>query len=160
MKYVIDTSTLRFAKTFYPPTNAKKFWEKLHDLNIEGKLIILDEIKNELKKGGVNDYLKSDFLEGKDITSTNFPEIPEILEKIGNEVRIDQREGFRAWLKKADPYLIAYAYYLKEKGEDVMVLHNEAERGNKLKIDIFCHKYGLLHGKIDKLINNENIELA
>lgn len=160
MKYIIDMSALKVSKEYYPPENATKFWNKLKDLNHEGKLVIINQIKEEINRGNETDYLKNDFVKNVIITNTEFPEIISILAKIGNEVQNDQKEGFRQWLKVADPYLIAYAFYLKEQGEEVMVVHAEVERGNKLKIDSICIKYQILHNRIFELVKREHIPLA
>lgn len=59
-KYVIDASSLINAKEIYPPINFKSFWDLLHDLNLQDRLIILKKVKKELMRG--YDYVSEDFL--------------------------------------------------------------------------------------------------
>lgn len=113
VKYIIDSSALIEAKETYPPQNLKFFWEMLDKMNSNNELIIIDKVKDELSQGADNDYLKSTFLSGKLIFSTNNAElINDCLTKVSASLSASQTAGLPRWLKRADPFVVASALFL------------------------------------------------
>jgi len=158
-KYVVDTSALISAKDYYPPDNFSSFWDYLHRLNLDNKLIILKKVKEELAEG--NDYLSNTFFRGKIITDDEDQETIENLRFIVNRLEEDNKGGFQKWLIGADPYIVAYAYKLKKQfANGVILLTGEEEKGNIIKIPFVCRKFDIPFGKIPKLITEERINFS
>ena len=156
-KYVIDTSALINGKEIYPPENFGPLWDKLHDMNIEGKLIILNKVKDELKKG--EDFLSSTFLKNKKFTDDEDSETIYYLQYIMKNLPKENLVGFQNWLKSADPFLIAYTLRIsKLSGERVILLHGEVERGKKMRIPYVCKHFKIECGRMQKLIIEESIK--
>ena len=156
-EYVIDTSALIDAKEIFPPENFGSFWDRLHDMNIKSKLIITNKVKDELKKG--NDFLSSTFLLNKKFTEDEDKETINYLQHIMNNLPKENFIGFQNWLKSADPFIIAFTLRIsKLSGEKVILLHGEVERGKKLRIPYVCKHFNIEHGRMNKLIIEENIK--
>jgi hypothetical protein len=155
----MDTSALISAKDYYPPDNFSSFWNYLHKMNLDNKLIILKKVKEELTVG--NDYLSNAFFRGKIITEDEDQETIENLKFIINKLEEDTKDGFQRWLKGADPYIIAYTYGLKKQlGDKVILLTGEEEKGEIVKIPFVCRKFDIPFGKIPKLIIEEKINFS
>jgi hypothetical protein len=135
LTYVIDTSSLRFMKDNYPEEFAESLWKYISKLNEEGRIIILKVIKLELKKG--KDYLSGAFLEGKTITSEKEEivvnsSLPIILSSLSEK---ESKGSINLWIKKADPWLLAYTHMLKNnKNLNVRILTEEKIKDKKLRI--------------------------
>ena len=155
----MDTSALISAKDYYPPDNFSSFWEYLHKMNLDNRLIILKKVKEELAVG--NDYLSNTFFQDKIITNEEDQETIENLKIIVNKLEEDNKAGFQKWLNGADPYIVAYAYGLKKQfGDGVILLTGEEEKGDIIKIPFVCRKFGIQFGKIPKLITEEKINFS
>lgn len=158
IKYIVDASALINGNQYYPQENMGPFWEKLHELNKEGRLIIIKKVKEELKKGC--DFLRNDFLENKVISDEEIKEIISLFPGILSKLPRDNMIGFESWLKDADPYVVAYALFLKERGEDVVLLHGEVENGNRIRIPYVCNKLSINHGPIHIIIREEKLKFG
>lgn len=156
VKYVVDTSAFVMGEKYYPHEQIEAFWNKIHSFNKEGKLIIIKKVKEELKKG--YDFLSNGFFENKVISNEEIDEIVSLFPKIVNGLPIGNRVGFESWLKYADPYVVAYALFLKEKGEEVILLHGEVENGSKIRIPYVCNILGIHHGPIHTIIREEKLK--
>ena len=155
----MDSSALISAKDYYPPDNFSSFWDYLHRINLDNKLIILKKVKEELAEG--NDYLSDAFFRGKKITDDEDQETIGNLKFIINKLEEDNKGGFQRWLKGADPYIVAYTYGLKKQlGDRVILLTGEEERGEIIKIPFVCRKFDITFGKIPKLITEEKINFS
>ena len=126
-------------------------------MNIKSKLIITNKVKDELKKG--NDFLSSTFLLNKKFTEDEDKETINYLQHIMNNLPKENFIGFQNWLKSADPFIIAFTLRIsKLSGEKVILLHGEVERGKKLRIPYVCKHFNIEHGRMNKLIIEENIK--
>lgn len=157
VKYVVDSSALINAKQYYPVRNLKDFWDKIHEMNSDGKLFIIKKVKEELKRGF--DFLSTDFFEDKVISNEEIAEVINKFEVIVNSLGNGYQVGFQRWLKDADPYVIAFAMHLSESvEEDVIVLHGEKENKAQIRIPMVCKKVNVKYGFVDEIIRLEDLQ--
>lgn len=141
MKFIIDSSSLiHSARHYYPPELFGDFWNYLISLTQSGELIIISRVKNELLNGFDGDYLKETF--ARQITQTN-EEISEVWDKfpiIAQHFPPKDQVGILSWIQRqtADPFIVAYALYLKDKGEECIVINGENDHDDKVKISRAC----------------------
>jgi len=153
--YVIDTSALVTAKNYYPPKNFKPFWDFLIKLNKKHKLIIIDKVKTEIENG--YDYLSNDFAKKITTSDSDISEVVNLFPQIMKSLSGSQKIGINQWLKCPDPYVIAYGYYLKNDGKDVIILHSEKESGLKIRIPYVCNIIGLKQALVHRIIEEEKL---
>ncbi len=134
----MDMSTLKDIKDNL--SLIEGIWEFINKLYEEGKIILIKELEEEIKKGDDKDFLKKEFIKDKKIIDekktqdfidsykevvSNLPE--DITE---NSIKIEKLE------KGCDFYLVVYAYFyrFKRNERNVFILTNERKKGNQLKI--------------------------
>ena len=163
-KYVIDTSALIDAKETYPPENFKPFWDLLHEMNAQSKLIILKKVKKELMRGDENDFLRNEFLIDKKITNDEDQETVQCLDYIMKKIPKGNLVGFQSWLTSADPFVIACTLRMSRISRltdgKVMLIHCEVERGKKIRIPYVCRLLGIEFGKMNRIITEEKIQFT
>ena len=132
--YVLDSNILINMKNNYPPEFFEPLWELITELNNDGRLIIIKSVKEESNRG--NDYLSNQFFEDKQIVDDR--RVPDVvngsLRIIIKSLPANNRGSLGIWLKEADPWIIAYSLYLKNRNEDVKILTDERPKENSLKI--------------------------
>jgi hypothetical protein len=156
IKYVIDSSSFINAGKFYPKKSFESFWTRVLELNQEGKVIIIKRVKEELLKGC--DYLSQEFIKTINVTNEDIPEVINLFGEIMNALPEQNREGLGNWIKGTDPYVIAYAFYLKKKGDTVILIHGESEKGKRIKIPYVCNVLKLTHDEIHRIIREEDFK--
>jgi hypothetical protein len=155
-KYVIDTSSLRDLKDKYPIEFFEPLWFLITELNNKDKLLIIDSIKKELING--SDFLSKEFLSDKKIIKDKIPEVVNgTIQKI-LDLPPSYGGSFGKWLKKADPWLIAYSLYLKEKGENIYILTQENINGEKLRIPFVANRHDVKCVKVFDFFREEGIK--
>lgn len=154
--YIIDTSAFIDAKSYYPPESFGSFWKAIEDMTRNGEVIIISKVAEELKKG--NDYLADEFLNNISVEDSEKMEYIRSIRELMKEVDPSSVQGWKSWVKKADPWVVAVAYHIKLSTlDDPIVLHNKVERGNQLKIETECRKLGIKNDRIHRLIKDKRI---
>lgn len=163
-KYIIDTSAFIDAKETYPPENFKSFWDLLHEMNVQDVIVIPNKVKQELKRGNENDFLRNEFLIDKTITNDEDQETIHCLDYIIKKILPGNPVGSQSWLTSADPYVIACTLRIskmpRSPNEKVILIHCEVERGNKIRIPYVCRLLGIESGKMNKIITEEKIQFT
>lgn len=119
--FLIDTNALITPyQQYYPFDLAKSFWDQIREQIENGKIAILDMVRNEIQKGNESDPLKK-WIEETEIGFFIDHREKAILEQYANILQYVQNSGYyndtalASWSKLtvADPWLIATA---KAKG--------------------------------------------
>lgn len=159
IKYLVDTNSLITPfKTYYPFDFARKFWEQLKKSIIDGDIIILDVVKEELNKG--DDEL-SEWINQIDtslILNHIHPSIIANYAEILQHIQLSEYYKEKAlldWSKGdvADPWLIATA---RTKGYKLVTFEtknanlNSINKCSRAKIPDVCEVFGV---ECDNLYN-------
>jgi len=153
--YIIDTSALVDAKEYYPPDQFIDFWAYLIEMTKKGELIIIDRVADELRRG--NDYLSKEFVRSIKIEDTDKEEYLHALSEIMKGLEPYQNIGWQSWIREADPWVIAVAVHIKGISMNPIIIHNEVERKNQLKIESECRKHSIEQGRIHRIIKDKKI---
>ena len=162
MKYVIDTSSWQQLFGCYKSDRLPSLWYLFDELVAGGGITsirhVLREIENRNKKNGELEWAQSHsslFPRLSENDSQFLREIyavPRFRHVIPTEIRDDdevedQDEDSDA---DADPFLIARANAI-----DGMVITQERERGNRVRIPTICNQFGIKCGTLDDLMAME-----
>jgi len=61
-------------------------------------------------------------------------------------------------LKKADPWILAVAKTILDSGKrNPVIIHNETERGNKMRIETECRRLGISDGRIYRIVQKKKL---
>ena len=118
-------------------------------LNKEGRLIIIEKVKKELKKG--QDFLSKDFFNDENIVVCD-EKIPEVVNvhvrSVINSLPSNYGGSLGKWSKEdADVWLIAYTLYLNQDSLDsdgkFVILTGEKKDGRRLRIPFVAGKHNI-----------------
>ncbi|MDA3860101.1 MAG: DUF4411 family protein [Melioribacteraceae bacterium] len=147
--YVVDSNFfIQAHRAIYPLDVAITFWEKVKQLAIDGKIVSIDKVKNELYDKNdelelwCKDNLPSDFFKSSDESIPSYIQVAEwassrsdhYLEKAINEF-LDADE--------ADAFLIAFV--LSDNGNRILVTHEKSapQKKGRIKIPDVCDSLGV-----------------
>lgn len=152
--YVVDSNFFIEAhRSSYPLDVALSFWNKVKQLAVEGKIISIDKVKNEL-------YDKNDALESwckANLPNAFFKDSTEVLVAYREVTTwaISKSEHYRTnaineflSADEADAFLVAYA--LTNPDERIIVTHeiSQPEIKRKIKIPESCNALNVRYVKV------------
>ncbi len=154
--YVFDTSAFIDGKQYYPPEQFQSFWTYLIDMTFNDEIIVIDKVVNELRKG--NDYLSEDFIKNIKVRKSEEGDILASLQIIMKDIDPSNMTGWKRWVKKADPWIIATALTIKNTTlDEPIIIHNEIERGKQLKIETESKRLGIRNNRIHRVIRDKKV---
>ena len=157
--FIMDTSALLDAKDYYPPELFESFWDYLIEMTTEGEMIIIDKVVDEIGRG--SDFLSDDFIKAIKVENSEKIEYINVLKEIMGNIDPSVSVGWRSWVRKADPWVIAVArYHQLSTLDNPIVIHNEVERGKQLKIETECKRLGIENGRIHRIIKDKKIKFG
>lgn len=168
--HIIDTSVLIEAKNFYyQPEFCQGFWDFVLEKNINGDIVIIDAVKQEIMATNSNNDLLKIWLQTNTenivITDNNAPTIQHYFSEIANDLNTGKiSEGYTQdkiaeFLSGADPWLVATARHLNG-----IVVTNEVfvsdPRSKKVKIPNVCRHYGVFYTTPFEMLKQLGINLC
>ena len=167
-KYVLDTSALIDLKNFYSPSRFEGLWEIFTQLNKEGKLLIIDKVKDEILSGDDTDFLKNTFILDKAITKTDSDKniAATLMNTHFRKVCLIAGQkpgasGIDRWAKSADPFVIAYADLLQSSGEQILVITSEKQKeGSFINMRFLCKQLKINFKGFTSIFELENIRFV
>ncbi len=163
MKYVIDTSSWQQLFGCYRYERFPSLWKRFDDLVSSGAITsirhVLREIENRDKKNGELEWANSHlelFPRINDIESQflrDIYDVPRFRHVVPTDIRDDDEyDDLDADSDEiADPFLIA-----KARAIDGMVITQERERGNRVRIPGICKHFDIQCGTLDDLMRMED----
>lgn len=145
-KILIDANALINLSRYLPPQDRrfKEIWDNLRNHIIDGRVILIKEIADELKKWK-NSYLGSSFLEGLPIVQARIPVVFDqhmrhIIREVESRFDKGRIQSSLKWMTEEDPWLVAYALKLQHDGEDIIIITDEktTSDGSRVKITSVC----------------------
>jgi len=131
-------------------------WERIEGLIKDGRLVSPKEVLFEIQEGDdeLSDWAKRQKLLFKDPTQRQIEIVHEILQKFPSFIKMYRKYD-------ADPWIVALAYEYATSPQQTLfefeyesfeyesiepiVVSEEKQRGNEVKIPLVCNKYGLNH---------------
>jgi hypothetical protein len=154
--YIVDSSALIDAMSYYPPDQFPQVWEQLESMTHGGELIVIGRVAEEIGSG--NDYLSEGFIKKIAIVNEEETIYLNTMNDIVEGIDPSKKVGWESWLKKADPWIIAVAKTILDSGQkNPMVIHNEVERGNRMRIETECRRLELSDGRLYRIIQKKKI---
>ena len=153
MKYVIDTSSFQQLFGCYKRKRFPTLWNKFDELVDCGAITsiehVMREIRNRDKRNGELQWAQNHSDLFPKLTGDESLFLHQIFEepRFRHVVPLDIRDTEAA----ADPYLIARA-----KTIEGMVITQERERGNRVRIPTVCGHFDIDCGTLDDLMEKEN----
>ncbi len=153
MRYVIDTSSFQQLFGCYKRARFPSLWNKFDELVDCGAITSIEHVMREIRDRGKS----NGELEWAEAHTELFPRITEneslFLRRIFDEPRFRHvvPTDIRDTDAPADPYLIARA-----KTIDGMVITQERERGNRVRIPSICNHFDIKCGMLDDLMEIED----
>lgn len=151
MIYVFDSNTLIKIFNNYYCAQFPSFWQKFDEAILNGKIISVRAVKNELKDG--KDDL-SRFVRANDIFDIPTDKETEFVATIFQTQHFQSLVSKKARLlgkEVADPYLIARA-----KIQKACVVTEEKLKPNAAKIPNVCQKFKVGCMNLEQFMENEN----
>ncbi len=149
MKYIVDTSSFQQLFGCYKRVRFPSLWKEFDELVNCGAITSIQHVMREIshrdKGNGELEWAKKN--------SDLFPSITEneteFLREIFKEPRVRHvvPTDIRDTQAAADPYLVARARSIKG-----MVITQERERGNRVRIPTICNQFGIKCGTLDDLM--------
>ena len=153
MKYVIDTSSFQQLFSCYKRARFPSLWNKFDELVESGAVIsiqhVLREIRHrdrghgEIEWTHAHSELFPSATENEALLLYQIFEVPRFRHVVPTDIRDTEAA--------ADPFLIARA-----KAIDGMVITQERERGNRVRIPSVCHHFDIKCGTLDDLMEMED----
>ncbi len=162
MRYVIDTSSWQQLFGCYGQERFPTLWIQFGELVAGGAITsikhVLREIENRDKNNGELEWANAhlDLFHAVSEKESQFLRelyaVPRFRHVVPTEVRDDDtdEEQDEDWDSDADPFLIARA-----KNIDGMVITQERERGNRVRIPTICSYFDIKCGTFDDLMAAE-----
>ena len=153
MKYVFDSDSLIILFRHYYPERFPTLWEKFDALALEGKLISVREVFNEIGSSG--DSLGTWAKEQKNIlflesTVEELKFVSEIFQVLHFQAMIRKQERLKG-KPVADPFVIARA-----KISGACVVTQEKKTENAAKIPNVCDHFGIRCINLEGFMEEEN----
>jgi len=152
MIYIFDTSSFRVFGHYFPhrfPT----IWENINALVIEGRLISVREVFNELSAGGNKPFILDWIKTNKKIFLTPTQEEMVFVGEIFSIPHFQNLVGQKQRLKGtpvADPFIIACA-----KVKNGHVVTEEAMKPNAARIPNICEHFGINCTNVEGFMERE-----
>ena len=162
MKYVIDTSSWQQLFGCYGRERFPTLWSQFGELVAGGKITsirhVLREIENRNKNNGELEWANAhlelfpSLKENESQFLRKIYAVPRFRHVIPTEIRDDDEEEDQDEDSDtdADPFLIARARAIAG-----MVITQERERGNRVRIPTICNQFGIKCGTLDDLMELE-----
>ena len=162
MKYLFDTNIFITAKnTYYAMDIAKTFWEYLERDDINTKIMIIDMVYKEIKRGKdelatwmTKTFRNKIILSSSDAIITNYKHISEAISQNDSYTKDAKNEFARV----ADSWLIAHAYH----NNNCYIVTNETYDANikrRIKIPNVCKLFNIQCIDLFQFMRNEKIVL-
>ncbi|MBN2209978.1 MAG: DUF4411 family protein [Sedimentisphaerales bacterium] len=153
MKYVFDSGPLIDLFKHYYPERFPSLWEKFHTLVLEGRIVSVREVYNEIDTG--EDALANWAKEQKNKLFS-----PPAVEELKFVTEIFKVKHFQAMIRKkellqgkavADPFVIARAKVL-----ECSVVTNEVFKENSSQMPNVCKKFSIPCISLEEFMKREN----
>ncbi len=149
MKYVFDTSSIQQLFGCYKRARFPSLWKKFDELVASGAITSIrhvmrgishrDKGNGELEWAKAHSDLFPSFAENESLFLREIFEVPRFRHVIPTNLRDTEAA--------ADPYLIARANAI-----DGMIITQERERGNRVRIPSICNHFDINCGTLDDLM--------
>ena len=163
MKYVIDTSSWQQLFGCYRKERFPILWALYNELVADGAITsiqqVLREIENRNKHNGELEWAQEHMGLFPSIGETESQflqeiyDVPRFRHVVPAYLRDDSEDEdeYADWVARADPYLIARAKIIEG-----MVITQERERGNRVRIPTICGHFDIECGTLDNLMEKED----
>ncbi len=153
MIYVVDTSSIQQMFGCYSRKRFPSLWSRFDELVNNGAITSIRHVKREIenrdKHNGELDWVSryKELFPNLTADETKFLRdifaVPRFQHTVPNDIRDENAQ--------ADPFLIA-----KAKAIEGMVVTQERERGNRVRIPSICKYFDIRYGTLDDLMALEN----
>lgn len=155
MIYVFDSNTFRTIGHYFPE-RFPSFWKKLNEYTLEGKIISVREVYNELSNQLVKKHLNEWVKKNKRIFLSPSPEemafVGEIFKVEHFQYLVTQKQRLKG-TPVADPFVIASA-----KINLGCVVTEEESKPNSAKIPNVCDHFGIKCMNLESFMKKESWE--
>ncbi len=161
--WIIDSSSLIQVRQGFSVKNQVIFYRALTQLVQNEQLVypkqVLDELKRYSNPKGTKPDRPLDWAKSNEIVATRHGQQSDALKEILAHPQVPRIfDPDKVGIDEADPYMLAFAHYLRTEGEEVTVLSEERkDRPDKLSMTTACAHLRLICMPIDASLASKNI---
>lgn len=143
--YIADLSVLRLLKDNYFPEIFKRLWKVIDERILNGTVVIIEPVYEEIKNGSEEDFLIQHLRKLKEYHGWSPAELPEGIEDVVRRItkKFEGRISYTG--NEADPYIVGYALVKNKENKlfeyEYVVLTAEKYKPNSAKIPNMCEEF-------------------